>query len=951
MGSVGNRILLLLCAVVVLFAVGIAGWQLHEQRHLALLYKQASSETARTANKLAELRGKTLANIAVDYTYWDEMVAFVRKQDPKWAKNNLETAMSTYQANGISIYSPNGDKVYSVDSFQQPGLRVLDISPDQIKSLFATSPFRHFFMQTKRGLLEVRGATIVPSADSKHTGPARGYFLAFRIWDSGYVKELGSLFAGSARLQPASTGNRLLPGEQRHRTIAFRKPLCGADGRTLQVLCVTKRFAEGDLQRTASRLTITLMVSFAVLMISILLFGLSRFVARPLGLISRAMACQSPEMLSNLRKDPSEFGRLAALIRDFSEQKCALEEETRIRARAEVDIKKSEQNLWTTLHSIGEAVISTDVHGRVVRMNPVAEKLTGWSISDGLARQISEVVQIVDTLTGEPMPVPIDEVLSTGEVRHIADQTSLISRDGTQRHIANSAAPIRDETGGMTGVVLVFSDMTEQYRMRAELLDAKTELEAVNQQLEQALLTANEHAAAAQVAKEQIEEHAIELSHQALHDELTALPNRKYFEQHLAELISRDAGKQARSFVVLFLDLDRFKQINDTLGHKVGDLLLIEVGERLQTCLRSEDVLARMGGDEFTMIISRCNRRSVSEVVASRMIDSISRPFEIQGHKFVIGASIGLANYPSDGKDTVELLKHADAAMYKAKQAGRGTFRWFTGDVDVDNQRRADMEMDIRAALDNGQFNVCYQPIVSLESGEITSAEALLRWKHPDKGFISPSLFIPIAEEVGLIGQIGDYVLRAACAQTMAWRSEGIHLTQIGVNVSTAQVCDPRWLYSIRAALSDAGMEAPYLDLEVTENDFAADYDSMRENLKAAEELGVCMSIDDFGMGQSSLSRLKDFPVVHLKIDGSFVRDIEHSKADNALVRSIIELAHSQGIKVTAEWVETESQMEILRSLGCDYAQGYRISPALSAEAFAEFVCEWKSDQNLADAA
>ena len=469
------------------------------------------------------------------------------------------------------------------------------------------------------------------------------------------------------------------------------------------------------------------------------------------------------------------------------------------------------------------------------------------------------------------------------------------------------------------------------------LVQSKAETEAGNRQLVDALGDASEMASQAKNAKERIEESVVELAYQASHDALTGLPNRNYFEQHLSDLITVSASKKSRSLVVLFLDLDRFKLINDTLGHKIGDLLLVEVVGRLQSCLRAEDLLARMGGDEFTVILPRSRSRSSPESVASRMIDSISRPFEIQGHKFVIGVSIGLASYPSDGTDTVTLLKHADAAMYKAKQAGRGTFRWFTGDVDVDNQQRADIEMDIRAALEKGQFHVYYQPIVSLENGEILAAEALLRWEHPEKGMISPSLFIPIAEETGLIGPIGDYVLRTACAQTMAWRDEGIRLSQIAVNLSTRQVRDASWLDSVSAILSDTGLDARCLNLEVTETDFAADYESMRKSLQKVQELGICLSIDDFGMGQSSLSRLKDFPMIHLKIDGSFIRDIVHNNSDNALVISIIEMAHGQCMKVTAEWVETESQMEILRSMGCDFAQGYFISPALPAEQFRKF--------------
>ena len=486
-----------------------------------------------------------------------------------------------------------------------------------------------------------------------------------------------------------------------------------------------------------------------------------------------------------------------------------------------------------------------------------------------------------------------------------------------------------------------FNAMSAILQNRHEaLVQSKAETEEGNRQLIDALDDASEMASQAKNAKEQIEESVVKLAHQASHDALTGLPNRHFFEQELSELITGSASKKSRSMTVLFLDLDKFKLINDTLGHKAGDLLLVEVVGRLQSCLRSEDLLARMGGDEFTVILPRCNRRSIAEVVASRMIDSVSRPFEIQGHRFVIGASIGLASCPSDGTDAVSLLKHADAAMYRAKQAGRGTFCWFTGDVDVDNEQRADMEMGIRAALEKGEFHVHYQPIVSLEHGNILAAEALLRWEHPEKGMISPSLFIPIAEEIGMIGQIGDYVLRTACAQTMAWRDEGIYLSHIAVNVSTRQVRDAGWLDSVSAVLLDTGLDVRCLNLELTETDFAADYESMRETLQKVQELGIGLAIDDFGIGQSSLSRLKDFPVIHLKIDGSFVRDIEHNKDDSALVRSIVEMAHGQCMKVTAEWVETESQMEILRQIGCDFAQGYLISPALPADKFGEFAAQ-----------
>ena len=434
--------------------------------------------------------------------------------------------------------------------------------------------------------------------------------------------------------------------------------------------------------------------------------------------------------------------------------------------------------------------------------------------------------------------------------------------------------------------------------------------------------------------------HEEALSYQASHDSLTGLPNRECFERHLRERTASAAGQKRKAFDVMFMDLDKFKQINDTLGHNLGDLLLVAVADRLRSCLRSNDVLARMGGDEFTVIVQSAGRRSFTESVAARITDSIRRPFEVGGRKFVIGVSFGLAAYPSDGTDSVTLLKHADTAMYKAKEAGRGTFRWFTGEAEAENRQRADMERDLRRALENNHLKAHYQPVVRLDDESLYGAEALLRWEHDEKGMISPSLFIPIAEEIGLIGSIGDYVLRTACSQTMAWRDEGMQLSQINVNVSTAQIRDPRWLDLVRAAVSSSGIDPSHLVLELTETDLAADHQFLRASLHKVQELGIGIAIDDFGMGQSSLSRLKDFAVIHLKIDGSFVRDIEYNENDKALLNSIIQMAHDQGIKVTAEWVETEAQADILRSSGCDFAQGFFFSPPLPVDEFRAFALE-----------
>ena len=813
MGVVRRRIMLLLCAVAVLFLLGIAGWQSQEQRRLGLLYKQTSLETCRTVDKLVDLRGGKLATLASDYTYWDEMVDFVKKPDPKWAEINLVTGMATFGADAIVVYNPSSVKVYSTDSSGKPSLLLPDFRPEQIKRLFSAGPLCHFFLQTRSGLLEVRGAKIVPSADSKRTGPTRGYFLASQIWDSSYLDEVASLIDGKASLQPVSDSSRMMPGERKQSVIVFRKLLRGPDGRSLQTLCITKRFDQGDIQRAASRTTIILLGLFAGMMIVVLALGLSRFVARPLGLIASAMETQSPDSLSTLEKDPSEFGRLAKLVREFFGQRADLE------------------------------------------------------------------------------------------------------------------------------------------NRREALVQANAEIEDMNRQLVDALAQAHQLANVAEQAKKETEEHAIKLSHQATHDALTGLPNRHCFEQHLGEIIKSASGKESRSMAVLFIDLDNFKMVNDTMGHESGDMLLVETAVRLSSCLRQGDTLARMGGDEFAVLLNDIRSKDAPAMIAGRMLEQVSLPFEINGSKLVVGTSIGVSIYPDNATDVVGLLRSADAAMYKAKTLGRNNCHFFSEELNEANLARAQMEIDLRLAIERDEIKVYYQPIVDVKTMEIAGAEALLRWDHPEKGMISPSLFIPIAEETGLILEMGKMVLETACWQCKSWHDMGYADFEMSVNVSPAQLNDIGFISEVDKTLLEAGLGTRFLKLEVTERVLAKNDNDELDILSILKSLGVSISLDDFGVGYSSLSRLSNLPISHVKIDGYFTSHCDHNQKDRAMTESIIVMAHNLGMRVTAEWVEDERQMATIRSLGCDYAQGYLVSPALSSQAFEDFIDKWKLAHRTADAA
>jgi diguanylate cyclase (GGDEF)-like protein len=410
-------------------------------------------------------------------------------------------------------------------------------------------------------------------------------------------------------------------------------------------------------------------------------------------------------------------------------------------------------------------------------------------------------------------------------------------------------------------------------------------------------------------------------------------------------------GKQTSQCIVLFLDLDKFKIVNDTMGHKAGDTLLIQTAARLSSCLRQNDILARMGGDEFTVLLKDIKSIDDAAQIAQRMLEQVSIPYEIKGTKFVIGVSIGGSIYPDNATDAVGLLKTADAAMYKAKDLGRNNCQFYSEEISQENRSRVDLENDFRLAIQRDELKVFYQPIVDARTMRIVGAEALLRWNHPRNGMISPGLFIPIAEETGLIIEVGKMVLETACKQCKLWQNAGFVDFEISINVSPVQLNDIGIIEMVDNALSMADLVPQFLKLEVVESVLAKNSDDEVDILSILRSLGLVICLDDFGIGYSSLERLSSLPVGHVKIDGHFIRNIVHKQKSRAMVESIVTLAHNLGMKVTAEWIEDETEMAAIRSLNCDLVQGYLISPALSADAFERFANDWKSivrDENAA---
>jgi len=423
----------------------------------------------------------------------------------------------------------------------------------------------------------------------------------------------------------------------------------------------------------------------------------------------------------------------------------------------------------------------------------------------------------------------------------------------------------------------------------------------------------------------------------ASHDSLTNLPNREMFNGMLRRAIDA-AERYRRQFAVLFIDLDRFKVINDSLGHDAGDMLLVEVGGRLRRALRSSDVVARLGGDEFVVILEETAERPEVERIAGELLSVLSQPLQLSGHECHTTASIGIAMYPSDGADIQTLTKNADMAMYLAKEDGKNGFRFFTKEFKTQSIERLKLESALRRALERDQFCLHYQPKIDMASGQITGVEALLRWNHPDLGTVSPGQFIPLAEETGLIVPIGRWVLEEACAQNMAWQRRGLRPVTMAVNLSPRQFADPNLLHDVDEALAASGMSSVLLQLEVTESMVMRNVSRAIKVLDAIQSRGIRLAIDDFGTGYSSMSLMKQFPIDTIKIDRSFVRDLPVDSEDQAIAQAIISMGKALGMTVIAEGVETVEQEAFLRSHACDEMQGFLFSKPLPAQQMAELL-------------
>ncbi|VAX10301.1 diguanylate cyclase/phosphodiesterase (GGDEF & EAL domains) with PAS/PAC sensor(s) [hydrothermal vent metagenome] len=589
------------------------------------------------------------------------------------------------------------------------------------------------------------------------------------------------------------------------------------------------------------------------------------------------------------------------LLSRIIRQQNSLNETRQIHSGSNIELSStpiSTHDYQQLVNSANSIILRWNTEGIIQFMNPYGLNFFGFPHEDILGKNVIDTIVPRTETTGRDLVYMIEDIGKNPD-DYIHNENENIKKDGSLVWITWNNKAVLDEQGKTIEILSIGNDITD---------------------------------------KKRYEQQIYQLAH---FDDLTGLANRTQFKQRLTGAINK-ASQQKQILPVFYIDLDRFKPINDSLGHHNGDLLLQKLATRLLHCIQQDETLARMGGDEFTVILqAKDNEQEAlqsTQHVARKMLSSMSKPFNLNGHQIYITGSIGIVFYPNDGDELSILLKNADTAMYQAKQKSTNCYLYYEPHMNSEAMHNLKLETALRNAIENNQLNVHYQPSVNLRSGKIECVEALLRWQHPELGSIPPEIFIPIAEESDLILQLGSWVLKQAIAQVMQWQNKGLDDFVIAINLSMRQFTDDNLYSSIKKELNKSGLHANRLGLELTESTIMQDSEQGLETLRRLNKLGIYLFIDDFGTGYSSLSRLRDLPVHMLKIDKSFIANISEHPRHARLIDAIIAMAHNLDIRVIAEGVETQQQFDYLIQRNCDCIQGHFLSQAISAEELEKFM-------------
>lgn len=873
--SLQGRILGLVVAGFLLCGVILGLWRQRQQAQIARILEFVQEERGQAFEKSLQSEGQTLRSYVSENSYWDELVAFTKSKNQTWAKASLsppdraaiplvvvlDTEFRILYRNGTGLEIDRQTYETAAQNLSKPGV------------------VRFFTRNAKERIVEVFVAPISKSSDSQHVGKTYGYLAAGRVWDQSVLSDLATLTGATLTLRASAQELRTAPTPAPGRVRAAFKlePIVSGEP---PVLLADFDVALAERLKTFSEESLELFLAFGAVLIGSVALALLGWVHNPLKTLTGSLREGNLTSLSELERAGPEFRELGALVRNFTSQKEALYEaneslEQRVEERtanlraALESLQRAQQRFQEVIHHTPVTLFVLDADGRVTL-------LEGQGVGAARLRRERMVGRSAYRLWGmDPYATRrIRSVLDSGNEEGFTVEVRDVMFDVRMR-------PLRDPGGEVTGAIGIAIDVTERQRFEAAL------------------------------------------RHQALHDALTGLPNRVHFREQLDRAL-REARLEKTLVGILFLDLDNFKLINDSLGHEVGDRLLKGLALRLQEAVAGRGFVARLAGDEFTVLLERAESRASVESMASKVSASLTAPFDIAGRELYANGSIGIALAENGAVTSTEMLRHADVAMYRAKQAGRG--RWSTFDESMSHNlnERLELESDLRTAAARGELEVFYQPIVRLADRKIEEVEALLRWRHPRLGLIQPARFIQIAEESGSIIGLDFWTIKQACTDIKAWNDvHPEHPLTLSANLSVHQFQPGPLVTVINKTLEATGLEATRLKLEITEGTMMADPHTAASLLTSLKQLGVRIAIDDFGTGYSSMTYLGSLPLDTLKIDRSFIRQMNERTASLAIVRAIRQLAGALDLDVTCEGIETEAQVEPLRRMGCQRGQGY----------------------------